>query len=319
MFYNGFKDTDDKNFGVFKNRVIAISVYIDVLFGVNFLINYALICAAQYASKIRARKFGKVSAALLGALYACLMFFPDVAPLFSILGKISVSLLMVLISFKAKTLSVYARAILTFYLMSFVFGGVMLGVLYFASPNITGGTAYSNGIFYFNMPIGIFIFSTALSYAVISLVFKHYNANKNTKYSNVEIFLDGKTAVLKCLADSGNLLKDPLTGSPVIIAGYLSVKKILPDSVRIFFENCSLDNDKNISDFEKAALDGGIRLKIRAIPFSSIGRKNGILWGFKPDYAIIDGVKRENVVIGIYDGRLSEKNDYDAVARPGAY
>ncbi len=48
-----------------------------------------------------------------------------------------------------------------------------------------------------------------------------------------------------------------------------------------------------------------------------------MLLGIKADKVVIEKegeeVEKDNIVIGIYGGRLSEKNDYDAVASPGTY
>ena len=57
--------------------------------------------------------------------------------------------------------------------------------------------------------------------------------------------------------------------------------------------------------------------KFRIIPFSSLGNKNGLLLGFKPDYIEInnDGdYIRKEVIIGIYEDSLSiNSNEYNAI------
>ena len=59
---------------------------------------------------------------------------------------------------------------------------------------------------------------------------------------------------------------------------------------------------------------------IRLIPFSSLGRENGMLVGFKPDSAYIteNEAEREigNIIVGIYNGRLAGDKSYSALLNP---
>jgi stage II sporulation protein GA (sporulation sigma-E factor processing peptidase) len=60
------------------------------------------------------------------------------------------------------------------------------------------------------------------------------------------------------------------------------------------------------------------------IPFSSLGTPNGMLLGFKPDQVEIlekdDTIKvLQDVVIGIYNQRLSRDNKYQALLHPDIF
>ena len=61
-------------------------------------------------------------------------------------------------------------------------------------------------------------------------------------------------------------------------------------------------------------------LRTRLIPFSSIGKENGMLLGFVPDHAEIRddcGVRvLEKCVVGIYDRPLSKDKSYSALFNP---
>ena len=57
--------------------------------------------------------------------------------------------------------------------------------------------------------------------------------------------------------------------------------------------------------------------KISLIPFSALGTENGLLLGIKPDNFMINyqekTINNKNVVIGIYDKKLSKTNKYNAL------
>ena len=57
--------------------------------------------------------------------------------------------------------------------------------------------------------------------------------------------------------------------------------------------------------------------RFRVIPFTSIGKENGMLLGFKADKVTINEDENietiSKVIIGIYDYKLSKKNEYSAL------
>lgn len=60
--------------------------------------------------------------------------------------------------------------------------------------------------------------------------------------------------------------------------------------------------------------------RFRIIPFSSLGKENGILIGFRPDYVEVWNKqnKREyrEVIVGICNKKLSPNNRYKALLNP---
>ena len=83
-----------------------------------------------------------------------------------------------------------------------------------------------------------------------------------------------------------------------------------------FIPNYILDNLEKIINGEDIDL-GEYLPKIRLIPFTSLGKENGILLGLKADNIIINleenDVSIDNVIVGIYNGVLSKNNKYKAL------
>ena len=54
--------------------------------------------------------------------------------------------------------------------------------------------------------------------------------------------------------------------------------------------------------------------KLKWIPYSSLGKQNGMLVGIRADKAIIEKddqiIEHENVIIGIYNKSLTKKGEY---------
>ena len=57
--------------------------------------------------------------------------------------------------------------------------------------------------------------------------------------------------------------------------------------------------------------------RLKLIPYSSLGKQNGMLVGIKPEYIEIENEEQikkiENVIIGIYNKSLTKKGEYRAL------
>ncbi len=106
---------------------------------------------------------------------------------------------------------------------------------------------------------------------------------------DLEIVVNKRKIKIKAYIDSGNTLKDPLSQKPVIIVEKNVMEKII-----------DVDN----------LVEGGENLKLRLIPFKSIGKQNGMLIGIKPEYIKIKHndiqTITKNVIVGIYDKKISK-------------
>lgn len=125
---------------------------------------------------------------------------------------------------------------------------------------------------------------------------------------DLEIFYQGKLEKIKTLIDTGNLLKVPITQEDVIIVEKEALKNLISKDV--------LENIENIVSGKWLDSTSMYDYKFKIIPFSSLGNENGILLGFKPDYIKLNNeleTVKSNVVIGIYDGKLSKGNLYNSL------
>ena len=61
-------------------------------------------------------------------------------------------------------------------------------------------------------------------------------------------------------------------------------------------------------------LDDELKTRCRLIPFSSVGKSNGMIMGFRPDYIKIYQDEEEymikDTIIGVYKNKLSKNNYY---------
>lgn len=132
--------------------------------------------------------------------------------------------------------------------------------------------------------------------------------SKKSMICDLEIFYNGKNRKIKTMIDTGNLLKEPISKTDVIIVERESLEGIVSKNI--------LENIKYILKGKWIEESNVHSYKFKLIPFSSLGNDNGLLIGFKPDYVKIyseEECTRDDVLIGIYDGKLSKNNLYTSL------
>ncbi len=284
-------------------------VYIDVLFFVNFFINFILLCTASKLLRLKTHPLRLILAASLGALYAVLVFYPRLGFFYTSVSKILSSFAICAVAFNIKGIKLYIKAFLTFLLVTLAFGGGIFAIMCFTGLGAKSGMFIKNGIVYMNLPWKMLILSAFILYLLISRI-KSAIWSGRTDLIDLTVTYSGHTARVKALPDTGNALCDPITSAPVIVAELKAVSKIVPHEFARIFES---ENESDLSD----AL---LSCKIRLIPFASIGCENGMLWGFKPDKVEVFLNERNitlgDVIIGVCRDSLSADNSFHALIHP---
>lgn len=295
-------------------------VYVDVLFLLNFVLNFLLLLATGKICKNQAKSWRLSLGALAGSVYAVLMFFPSLAIYYTLLSKLIFSAALIAVSFSVKRWREFGRLILVFYAVNFLFAGAAFGLFYLTDLGSVAGAVMSNGIFYFDLPLGVLLTTSAGAYLLLWAVQRiyTYKMSKAGKYYDIVIHYHGRQAAVHALLDTGNSLADPLTGKPVIVAELDSLAPLFGEAVNQIFSACQND-DTNLIPLvmEHAQLHDNFRL----IPFSSLGRENGLLLAFLPDCVELAAEERSvrDVLIGIYTKKLSKTQEYKALLHPALF
>ncbi len=136
---------------------------------------------------------------------------------------------------------------------------------------------------------------------------------KKDMYCNIKIKLNNEEIKTKAMIDSGNMLKEPITGTPVIVVESTLLEGAIPHEILKNLEQI-IGGDFNKIDEE---IKKEYMTKLKLIPYSSLGKQNGMLLGIKPDFIEIQKEenfeKIDNVIIGIYNKSLTKKGEYRAL------
>ena len=286
-----------------------MTLYIDLILLENIIMNYIILLATGMICKVNIKYFKFFLSSLLGAIYAIITYVVDIEIYTSQITKIAVSICMVYIAFNSFNIKTLIRQLIIFYLTSFCFGGASYYLLYNIRPNLIQSV---NGLFAGTYPIKIAILGGILGFFVINISFKiiKNKLSKKDMLYDIEIFYKEKKSSIKVILDTGNFLTDPITKKPVLIIEAKKLKNIIPEKI--------LDNIEKIiytSGFE--GIDEEIKTRCSIIPFSSIGKNNGIIIGFRPDYIKIctnEGEEiRKKVIVGIYNNKITKNGLYSGL------
>lgn len=290
-----------------------MTIYVDVIFIENLLLNFIILCATAIIGKSKIHIFNFLLSSSFGSLYAILNYIISLNMFENFLLKLFISSFMILISFDNKKPKIFFKNLIMFYLTSFTFGGVSFMLLFFISPE---NVIYENGHFIGTYPIKITIIGGILGFLIITLVAKFIKDRIQNTLCDLEIFLNEKKIHIKTLIDSGNLLKEPITNQDVIVVQKSSLEDLIDK--KILNEAIEMVNGKIIGDMSEDIY----KLKFKVIPFSALGNENGVLIGFKPDYIKIyseEEIVKKDVIVGIYDGKLSKTNLYTSLIGLGCF
>ena len=252
-----------------------MTFYIDIIFLENIIMNYIILYTTGLIVQEKISYLRILISSILGATYVIMLYITQLPIYTNVIIKIVLSVVMIYIAFYPNILKKLIKNIVIFYLTSFCFGGAAYYLLYNVSPQQIKNI---NGVLVGEYPIKIAILGGILGAFVIYISFKivKRKIDKNSIYYKIEIGYNEKNVEVTTLLDTGNLLAEPITKCPVVIIEEKKLLHILDEESLNILKKGQMDK----LDY----LEEKLKLRCRVIPFNSIGKNNGILLGFKPDY-----------------------------------
>ncbi len=289
-----------------------MTIYIDIVLIENLIMNYIILFTTAVVLKIKVNHIRLILASLLGAGYSIIAYMGIIKVYSSIILKIILSVLIIYIAFNPQNIKKMCKDLLLFYLVSFVFGGAAFALIYIIKPQ---NILMKNGLFLGTYPLKTVMLGAVVAFCIIIGAFAiiKNKISKKDMFCEIEILINQKKIKTKAMIDTGNMLKEPITNVPVIVVEHILLYSCMPKEI--------LNNLKEImgGDFKNIPCDIQEKYisKLKLIPFSSLGKQNGMLIGIRPEYVKVITDEQEkinkNVVIGIYEKSLTKKGEYQAL------
>lgn len=269
-------------------------IYADVLFAINLSVDYLLLFGTARLAGAKFERLKGLSGAFLGAAYSFIIFF-DIQKSVFVLSKIAVSAIMVVLTFGKRKISETARLTAIFYICGFIFSGFMMlmNSLFGADEFFVKG-----GIIYFELSAMEIVISGTVAFAITEIMRRLFRHGEAEGKSIVKICYGGRSTVLKGFTDTGNSLCEPISGSPVAVAFWDSVMKILPEETAAEIENDELSTDIRIKSVFCRTVSGTAMLKAFRPERFLVRNENGEFEAEDILVAISKEVPENTVILG---------------------
>ncbi len=276
-----------------------MTVYADVLFSLNALVNYLMLLISARVCGAQIRRVRLALAGMLGGAYAVAALLPGCEALASVWMKALVWAVMLVCAFGAGRKTV--RLALLFLASSFAFGGVMFALVSLLG---TGVMLLPGGAFY-PVSAGALLTMAGVTYLVSWLVFSRLGEHTGAQFVDITLSAGARSVTVRALRDSGNTLKDPITGEPVLVLCWQTARQLFPQTPlrqEDFSDPASLMQ-------RLAAQEPSLRLRL--IPYRAVGTQAGLLLAVRCT-AEQDGKKRP-ALAAFSPTSVSDAGNYEAL------
>jgi len=248
-------------------------VYLDVVVFLNFLVDFLLLLGTNRLCGYPPKPGRAALAAAVGGIYAGACLLPGFGFLANMFWR-TVSLgSMALIAFGFRICAIRAGTV--FVLLSMSLGGIALGL---------GGTGFWK------------LAGAALCVWLLCMA-GFRGKLRQGQLVPVELIHNGKKLHLTALRDTGNTLRDPITGKPVLVVG-ADVANRLTGLSQL--------------QLQKPAESVGLFPGLRLIPYRAVGKESGLLLALKISQVKIGRWKGSGLVAFAPEG-LCPEGTYQAL------
>lgn len=203
-------------------------IYIDVLIFLNIMITFLLLLSASRLMKLSPAPGRFLLGSLLGGGTSLIIFAPDMGFFLSVITKLLFSVIIVMTVYKPKGVKALLRETGYFFVVSFIFAGMMLFVSSLPGIDIV---RYNNGAVYVNFSFFSLIAASVMCYLVTLVLGKITKHRVCDTLCHVELELGGTTISGQAIIDTGNSLCDPFSGESIMIADKFFLRGIIPPNI----------------------------------------------------------------------------------------
>jgi stage II sporulation protein GA (sporulation sigma-E factor processing peptidase) len=287
-----------------------VEIYLDVVFAVNFVMDtFVLWLAGRLAGRGKAGARLWAGGGLMALLYCLLLFVENLKIYQNLFAAVLIVMLGCLAAFRPRGALDFLKLVALAHGAAFALGGMGMALFYWT--HIGDWAGHILGLTVTRVSVGLLAVTTGGAYGVLKICALLRRRAARRRIFPVTIHYAGADASLPALLDSGNLLKDPLSGAPVVVVEFGALRGMLPQEV------CRVFEERNEEDLGRVLgmVDGPVAARFRMIPYESLGKQHGMLLGFRPDRVEIgpEGVGYDHVVVGIYNRKLSRDNTYQGL------
>jgi stage II sporulation protein GA (sporulation sigma-E factor processing peptidase) len=253
----------------------GVIIYWDLVVLLNFCVDFALIIGTNRLCGNPMKPGRSAIAAVLGGAYAGCCILPGFAFLGNTLWRMVSLVLMSVVAFGCNRGLI--RKCILFSFLSMALGGIALGM--------------GSG--------GFWSLLASASAVLIMCIVGFHGKSVTQRFLPVKLTHKGITREITALLDTGNTLKDPISGEPVLVTGADVAAQLLGFTVE--------DLAAPIQTMQKGMVQG-----LRLIPYHAVGQPRGLLLAARLDEVQINGKRSGDLVA--FAPQILGTGEYQALA-----
>lgn len=276
-------------------------IYIDRVFALNLAVDYLLLLTAARLAGTPLRRLRFLLCGAAGGLYATAVFLPGLSWLAHPVGKAIAGAALAWAAFGRERHTL--KLVGLFFLLSGALAGVILALGFcIGAPELLWKKIYRAEIDW-----KLLLGGTATLSAVLHLLFRQ-GARHGGELMKIRVAIGGKESSFTALHDTGNTLRNPVDGRPVLVMEQAAVMDLLPAA------DAAILREKPTPEIAMARLyAAGSRLHFTLLPFRSVGTKSGLLLAVRSDYIALHRRRIPRMLIALSVGPLSDGGGYCAL------
>lgn len=201
------------------------TVYVDLFFMINFSMDFLCFFLTCQLLSIRLGLGRVICASVLGGIYACAALFIQVGSVGALLIDILACVLMCAVAFSGLAPLFSCSAV--YIAISMTLGGFMTAIFSLLNrADLPLGEVEGDGI-----SAWILLILAVISALITYFGGKFFKKRVSRKYATLRICIGGKEVRVRAFCDNGNLLRDPITSRPCIVAAVDSLVDIIPPPI----------------------------------------------------------------------------------------
>ena len=240
------------------------TIYIDILFCLNFIIDYIILLTVRKFLSLNSSQKRLLLGAAVGGVCSFSILLPPLPSGLSMVVSMLTACAVVAAAFCPLSRRIFIKTAAAFFLISFCYCGAMIALwIVFSPKNIV---IRNNSVYIAVSPI-VLVITTLFCYTILRVIMRITGRGVPTKLKcRAVIVYNGITKEADGTVDTGNTLKEPFSDECVIVAREELFKDMF-----------------DAQSYMKTAENTGGSIKgVRLVPFNSVGG-TGVIPAVKPD------------------------------------
>ena len=274
-------------------------VYLDRALVLNGIVDYLLLLGAAWLSGLPLRRKRLLLWAALGGAYAAAVFLPGLAVLGHPAFRAGMGLLMALGAFRWRW-----RPAGLFFLLAAGLAGTVLA-LGLACGSVTG---LAQRLYYADISWQALILVSIAFYVILRLFMGQSARHRGGELLQVTISVGGRTQVVTALHDTGNTLRDPVSGCPALVLERRAAETLwTPEVAQVLAESAA--PEEKMARLHRI----GCPVRFTLLPFRAVGTDAGLLLAARSDYIEVNGRRYPRTPVALSEQPVSDGGGYHAL------